>query len=42
MRTAMGADDGGLAVLQALYDLDKDEFGPVQFEGRFSGSVRSR
>jgi hypothetical protein len=42
MRTAMGADDGGLAVLHVLYDIDKDEFGPVQFEGRFSGSVRSR
>ena len=42
MRTAMGADDGGLAVLHVLYDVDKDKFGPVQFEGRFSGPVRSR
>jgi hypothetical protein len=41
-RRAMGVDDGGLAVLHVLYDVDKDEFGPVQFEGRFSGPVRSR
>jgi hypothetical protein len=41
-RRAMGADDGGLAVLGILYDVDRDEFGPVQFEGRVSGPVRSR
>jgi len=39
---AMGADDGGLAIFRVLYDVAADEFGPVQFEGRFSGSVRSR
>ena len=42
MRRAMGVDDGGLAVLHILYDVDADAFGPVQFEGRFSGTVRSR
>jgi len=42
MRRAMGADDGGLAVLHVLYDVDADAFGPVQFEGRLSGTVRSR
>ena len=42
MRSAMGADDGGLRVLHVLYDVDADEFSPVQFEGRFSGTVRSR
>jgi hypothetical protein len=42
MRRAMGADDGGLAILHVVYDVDADEFGPVQFEGRFSGPVRSR
>jgi len=41
-RRAMGADDGGLWILGVLYDVEADEFGPVQFEGRFSGSVRSR
>jgi len=42
MRRAMGADDGGLWVLHVLYDVDAGDFGPVQFEGRFSGTVRSR
>jgi hypothetical protein len=42
MRRAMGADDGGLAVLRVLYDVAADEFSSVQFEGRFSGPVRSR
>jgi hypothetical protein len=41
-RGAMGADDGGLWVLRVLYDVDAEEFSPVQFEGRFSGTVRSR
>jgi len=42
MRRAMGADNGGLAILHVVYDVDADAFGPVQFEGRFSGPVRSR
>jgi hypothetical protein len=42
MRRALGTDDGGLWVLSVLYDVDADEFSSVQFEGRFSGSVRSR
>jgi hypothetical protein len=42
MRRAMGANDGGLWVLRVLYDVDSDAFGPVQFEGRFSGTVRTR
>jgi len=42
MRQAMGADDGGIAILRVLYDVNSGEFGPVQFEGRFSGPVRSR
>jgi hypothetical protein len=42
MRRAMGADDGGLWVLHVLYDVDAGDFGPVQFEGRSSGTVRSR
>ena len=41
-RTAMGVDDGGTAVFGAVYDVDADAFGPVQFEGRFSGPVRMR
>jgi hypothetical protein len=41
-RWAMGADDGGTAILRTLYDVNSEEFGPVQFEGRFSGPVRSR
>src|SRR4030095_1552273 len=42
MRRAMGADDAGLWVFRVLYDIDADEFSSVQFEGRFSGTVRSR
>jgi hypothetical protein len=42
MHKAMGADDAGLWVLRVLYDVDADDFSPVQFEGRFSGTVRLR
>jgi hypothetical protein len=42
MHRALGANDAGLAVFRVLYDVDADKFGSVQFEGRFSGSVRSR
>ena len=41
-RQAVGVDDGGIAVFGLVYDVDADAFGPIQFEGRFSGSVRMR
>jgi len=41
-RQAVGVDDGGVAVFGLVYDVDADAFGPIQFEGRFSGSVRMR
>ena len=41
-REAVGVDDGGIAVFGLVYDVDADAFGPIQFEGRFSGSVRMR
>lgn len=41
-RRAIGVDDGGIAVFGVVYDVDADAFGPVQFEGRFSGPVRTR
>lgn len=39
---AMGFCDGGLAGFGVVYHVDADRFDPIEFDGRFSGPVRTR
>jgi hypothetical protein len=39
---ALGLCDGGLAGFGVVYDVEADSFGPVEFDGRYSGPVRVR
>jgi hypothetical protein len=39
-REALGLCDGGLSGFGVVYDSEADSFGPVEFDGRYSGPVR--